>query len=62
MHRLIGEGKTTVRIAREVHLVPSTVKYHITRMQEKLGAVKRVTLAIRAHELGIYREPERPDR
>lgn len=50
---LIREGRTTEQIARAVYLSPSTVKYHVTALMEKLGATNRVTLAIRAVELGI---------
>ncbi|MFT4295552.1 MAG: response regulator transcription factor [Micropruina sp.] len=50
---LIREGRTTHQICREVYLSPSTVKYHVTALMEKLGATNRVTLAIRAVELGI---------
>lgn len=50
---LIREGRTTEQIAREVYLSPSTVKYHVTALMEKLGATNRVTLAIRALELGL---------
>lgn len=52
--RLIREGRTTEQIAREVYLAPSTVKYHVTALMEKLGATNRVTLAIRALELGLH--------
>lgn len=51
--QLIGQGMTTNQIAQQVYLAPSTVKYHITALLRKLGATNRVTLAVRAHELGI---------
>lgn len=50
---LIRAGRTTEQIAREVYLSVSTVKYHVKALMEKLGATNRVTLAIRAVELGI---------
>ena len=52
--RLIREGRTTEQIAGEVYLSPSTVKYHVNALMTKLGATNRVTLAIRAYELGLY--------
>ncbi len=52
--RLIRDGRTTEQIAREVYLSSSTVKYHVNALMTKLGATNRVTLAIRAYELGLY--------
>lgn len=49
----IGAGLTTDQIATEIYLSSSTVKYHVTNLMQKLGATNRVTLAVRAHELGI---------
>lgn len=54
---LIRDGKTTEQIAREVYLSSSTIKYHVAALMEKLGATNRVTLAVRALELGIDRPP-----
>ncbi len=51
--QLIGQGMTTDQIAQQVYLSPSTVKYHVTVLMKKLGATNRVTLAVRAYELGI---------
>ena len=51
---LIRDGRTTDEIARAVYLSPSTVKYHVTVLMEKLGATNRVTLAVRGFELGLY--------
>ncbi|MFT4218457.1 MAG: response regulator transcription factor [Micropruina sp.] len=50
---LIRQGRTTEQIASEVYLSPSTVKYHVTALMAKLGATNRVTLAVRAVELGL---------
>lgn len=50
---MIREGRTTDEISRGVFLSPSTVKYHINALMEKLGATNRVTLAIRAYEIGL---------
>lgn len=51
--RLLCAGRTNEEIAREVYLSPSTVKQQITALMEKLGASNRVTLAVRAAELGL---------
>jgi two-component system, NarL family, response regulator DesR len=51
---LIRDGRTTEQIASEVFLSASTVKYHITALMEKLGATNRVTLAVKAYELGLF--------
>lgn len=51
---LIGQGRTTEQIAREVYVSQSTVKYHVTELMAKLDATNRVTLAVRAHELGLF--------
>ena len=49
----VGEGLTNEQIAQQVYLSPSTVKYHIGMLTEKLGATNRVTLAVRAGELHL---------
>ena len=51
--KLVGEGLTNRQIAQQVYLSPSTVKYHVGMLTEKLGATNRVTLAVRAGELHL---------
>ncbi len=51
--RLVSRGLTNDQIGAAVHLSPSTVKYHITRLTEKLGVTNRVTLAVAAVKLGL---------
>lgn len=51
--KLVGEGLTNDQIAQPVYLSPSTVKYHVGMLTEKLGATNRVTLAVRAGELHL---------
>ena len=50
---LVAEGLTNEKIAQQVYLSPSTVKYHVGMLTEKLGATNRVTLAVRAGELHL---------
>jgi DNA-binding NarL/FixJ family response regulator len=50
---LVLAGRTNNEIARQVYLSPSTVKHQVSALMERLGATNRVTLAIRARELGI---------
>lgn len=50
---LLLAGRTNNEIAQLVYLSPSTVKHQVSALMEKLGATNRVTLAIRARELGI---------
>lgn len=51
--RLVSRGMTNEQIGSLVNLSPSTVKYHIARLSEKLGAHNRVTLAVAAVHLGL---------
>jgi DNA-binding NarL/FixJ family response regulator len=51
--KLVAEGLTNDQIAKEVYLSPSTVKYHVGMLTDKLGATNRVTLAVRAGEFHL---------
>ncbi len=51
--RLLCTGRTNEEIGREVYLSASTVKQLVTGLMGKLGASNRVTLAVRAAELGL---------
>lgn len=51
--RLVARGMTNEQIGPKVGLRPSTVKYHISRLSEKLGVHNRVTLAVAAVHLGL---------
>lgn len=53
--RLVSRGMTNEQIGDDIHLSPSTIKYHITKLAEKLGASNRVTLAVAAVRLGLDR-------
>ena len=49
----IAEGLTNDELAGRFFLSPSTVKTHIGRLLQKLGARDRVQLVILAYELGV---------
>lgn len=51
--KLVADGRTNNQIAKEVYLSPSTVKYHVSTLTNKLGATNRVTLAVRAGEFHL---------
>jgi DNA-binding NarL/FixJ family response regulator len=50
---LLGQGLTNEQIAQRVYLSAATVKYHVRSLTKKLGVSNRVTLAVRAGELGL---------
>jgi DNA-binding NarL/FixJ family response regulator len=51
--RLLAAGHTNEQIAERLYLAASTVKHQVSVLLTKLGATNRVTLAVRAHELGL---------
>lgn len=48
---LVAAGKTNPQIARELSLSPYTVKTHVSNLLRKLGATRRVDLAVQAARL-----------
>jgi len=50
---LVAAGHTNEQIAEQLYLAASTVKHQISVLIGKLNATNRVTLAVRAHELGL---------
>lgn len=50
---LLAAGHTNEQISEQLYLAVSTVKHHISALLTKFGANNRVTLAVRAHELGL---------
>ncbi len=52
---LVSRGWMNDRIGEHLGLSPSTIKYHIAKLTEKLGADNRVTLAVAAVRLGLDR-------
>jgi two-component system nitrate/nitrite response regulator NarL len=57
---LLAEGCDNAEIGRRLHLSSSTVKQHVSRLLEKLGAVNRVQAATYAIRSGLLDEPEPP--
>jgi DNA-binding CsgD family transcriptional regulator len=52
LHRL-AEGLSNREIATTLHISPHTVKSHVARLYEKLGAKRRTDAVARARSLGI---------
>lgn len=51
--RALAEGLSNREIADRLHVSPNTVKTHVARLFEKLGASRRTDAVARARELGI---------
>lgn len=51
--REVARGLTNTEVAAELFVTVSTVKTHLARVQEKLGARNRVEIAIWAHRNGL---------
>ena len=49
----IAAGYSNKEIAARLHVSPNTVKTHVARLLEKLGAKRRTDAIARARELGI---------
>lgn len=49
----VGRGLSNAEIAAELYLSVATVKAHVSRLFEKLGATNRVQIAICVHEAGL---------
>ncbi|WP_395656251.1 response regulator [Nocardioides sp.] len=49
----VGSGLSNAEIARELHLSVPTVKAHVSRLFDKLGATNRVQIAICVHDAGL---------
>ncbi len=52
LHEIVA-GRSNKEIAARLHIAPSTVKTHVARLYEKLGAKRRTDAAHRARELGL---------
>jgi DNA-binding NarL/FixJ family response regulator len=50
---LLAAGNSNKEIARRLEVSPNTVKTHIARLFEKLGAKRRTEAILRARELGV---------
>lgn len=51
--RSVARGATNTEVAEELYVTVSTVKTHLARVQEKLGARNRVEIAAWAHRTGL---------
>ncbi|HRX88579.1 MAG TPA: response regulator transcription factor [Steroidobacteraceae bacterium] len=51
----VASGKSNKEIAAELSVSPNTVKTHVARLFEKLGAKRRTEAINRARQLGIIR-------
>ena len=51
--RELAAGRSNKEIARQLAVSPNTVKTHVARLYEKLGAERRTDAVNRARELGI---------
>ena len=51
--RALAEGLSNQQIADRLAISPNTVKTHVTRLYEKLGASRRTDAIARARSLGI---------
>ncbi|HEY6235789.1 MAG TPA: response regulator transcription factor [Candidatus Elarobacter sp.] len=49
----IAAGRSNKEIAAQLHVSPNTVKTHVARLFEKLGATRRTEAINKARELGI---------
>ena len=50
---LLADGRSNKEIAARLGLSPNTVKTHLARLFEKLGAGRRTEAILRARELGL---------
>ena len=51
----IAAGRSNKEIAAQLNVAPNTVKTHVARLFEKLGAKRRTDAIAKARELGIVR-------
>lgn len=51
----VAAGRSNKEIADALGVSPNTIKTHVARLFEKLGAVRRTDAIARARELGIVR-------
>lgn len=54
----LGEGRSVAQVAHQLHLSESTVKTHISRLYEKLGAANRTQAVMAAVRLGLVSVPD----
>lgn len=49
----VGQGMSNAEIAAALHMSVATVKTHVSRLFDKLGAVNRVQIALLVHDAGL---------
>ena len=57
--RLLVEGASVAQVGRALFMSPSTVKTHIGKIYEKLGAHNRASAVIAAVRLGLVADVDR---
>lgn len=57
---LVAEGHTNSEIAEVLGLSPTTAKWHVSQILQKLGLRGRVQLAVYAREHGLLASSECP--
>jgi DNA-binding NarL/FixJ family response regulator len=55
--RLVAEGFTNGRIARELWLTEQTVKFHLSNIYRKLGVANRTEASHKGYELDLIERP-----
>lgn len=58
--RLVAAGYSNAEIARALHLAAGTVKNHVSNMLFKLGVRDRTRAVLRALDLGLLNDSDRP--
>ncbi len=51
--RMLAAGRANKEIAQKLGVSPNTVKTHVARLFEKLGAARRTEAVLRAREFGL---------
>lgn len=59
---LLADARSNAEIARALFIGEATVKTHVSRILQKLGARDRVQAVVLAHRLGLAENPARPPR
>ena len=57
---LLADGLGTGAIARQLYMSESTVKSHIARIYQKLGATNRAQALVTAMRIGLLSSIQRP--
>jgi len=57
--RLLVEGASVAQVGKQLYMSPSTVKTHITKIYDKLGAHNRASAVIAAVRLGLVADVDR---